>query len=134
MDEFEQSKGLKPESVASASRECSENTCRYLNDFLRESGSVIDFSFENGCFVFGEVKVDSDEARRVESFCGERSVSSYTEELKSNRIIHFASGSGTDGAKRMLKHFYLLILFVDPRIDNHFKRFIRDFAHYKDTL
>lgn len=35
---------------------------------------------------------------------------------------------------RLLAHFYNFITFVDPVIDNHYKRFVRDFLHYNDKI
>ena len=34
----------------------------------------------------------------------------------------------------MLGHFYQFIYFTNPIIDNHFKRFVRDFMHYNDRI
>jgi hypothetical protein len=33
-----------------------------------------------------------------------------------------------------LTHFYSFVHFTDPKIDNYFKRFIRDFLHYNDQI
>ena len=34
----------------------------------------------------------------------------------------------------MLSHFYGFLLFTNPVIDNYFKRFVRDFLHYTDSI
>ena len=34
----------------------------------------------------------------------------------------------------MLGHFYGFIHFTNPKIDNFYKRFVRDFLHYQDSI
>jgi hypothetical protein len=34
----------------------------------------------------------------------------------------------------LLAHFYNFVFFTDPAIDNYYKRFVRDFLHYHDTI
>jgi len=46
--------------------------------------------------------------------------------------LHFISKPGI--GLRLLEHFYCWIHFEDPKMDRHYKRFIRDFVHYVDII
>lgn len=46
-------------------------------------------------------------------------------------LIHFQA-SHRD--YRLLNHFYGFLLFTNPQIDHFYKRFVRDFLHYKDEV
>ena len=47
-------------------------------------------------------------------------------------ILHFHTSSDDDF--RILNHFYAVIHFTKPSIDNYYKRFVRDFIHYHDKI
>ncbi|KAL7551192.1 hypothetical protein ACHAWF_014388 [Thalassiosira exigua] len=67
----------------------------------------------------------------VKSFCGSRKAVFYTQELADPAIIHFDSYAKDH---RLLSHVYTFIHFTDPLVDNHYKRFVRDFMHYNDRI
>eukprot|EP00986_Skeletonema_menzelii_P015195 scaffold11248_cov145-Skeletonema_menzelii.AAC.3 len=121
-------------------RRKSDNYCGEVFDRLlgQSNMMVAPFSDEN-CLVFdidtykglnAEAKDANIEA--VRQFCGVRRPVFYTqEELASPDILHFDS---FEPEHRLLSHFYNFIFFTDPAIDNHFKRFVRDFMHYNDKI
>ena len=55
----------------------------------------------------------------------------YKSELHEEPLVHFQS---SDRDYRLLGHFYGFMMFTDPKIDNYYKRFVRDFLHYHDTI
>jgi hypothetical protein len=55
----------------------------------------------------------------------------WTEELQQHPLIHFRAG---DKQWRLLTHFYAFFHFTDPAIDNFYKRLVRDFLHYHDSI
>lgn len=60
-----------------------------------------------------------------------RTVVLYTHELHDPQLIHWKT---SDLTFRLLNHFYAFMYFTDPAVDNFYKRFVRDFLHYKDEL
>lgn len=53
--------------------------------------------------------------------------------MASPDILHFHTGD-SNGDYRILTHFYAMVYFTDPVVDNYFKRFVRDFIHYRDNI
>jgi len=54
----------------------------------------------------------------------------YNSTMQDMPLIHFKN----DKKHRILAHFYGIMLFTNPSIDNYFKRFVRDFVHYHDEI
>jgi hypothetical protein len=46
-------------------------------------------------------------------------------------LIHWQAG---ELKHRLLNHFYAFMYFMDPAVDNYYKRFVRDFLHYNDAI
>jgi GDP-fucose protein O-fucosyltransferase len=69
---------------------------------------------------------------RLERFAAKRSPQYYDDEMQKQRVVHFQSNPGS--GFRLLEHFYTFIHFEDPRMDRYYKRFVRDFVHYTDTI
>lgn len=55
----------------------------------------------------------------------------WTKEVQDHPLVHFRAG---DKQWRLLTHFYGFLHFTDPAIDNYYKRFVRDFLHYHDSI
>jgi hypothetical protein len=55
----------------------------------------------------------------------------YDKNLRDAPLVHFRSN---EKEYRLLVHFYATIHFTDPVIDNHYKRLVRDFLHYRDSI
>ena len=55
----------------------------------------------------------------------------WTKEIQKNPLIHFRAG---DKEWRLLTHFYGFFHFTNPAVENYYKRFVRDFLHYHDTI
>ena len=54
----------------------------------------------------------------------------FEEVLQNEPLIHLQSRD----THRLISHFYGLILFTNPVIDNYYKRFVRDHLHYHDQI
>ena len=123
-------------------REGAINHCENLFKLLRKAGYQPPLEAGKNCFVFDEDVFHGNEVpelleKRVARFCGsERTPIYYNQTIHEPELLHW-DGSGVDvhkGGHRLLNHFYAFLFFTDPVVDNHYKRFVRDFLHYKDTL
>jgi hypothetical protein len=56
----------------------------------------------------------------------------YDEYWQNQKLIHIMSKPGT--GYRLLQHFYSFIHFDDIKMGNLYKRFVRDYVHYIDTI
>lgn len=123
-------------------REGAKNHCKNLYKHLRKVGYQPQLEAGQNCFVFDEDVFNGHEItdalkERVDRFCGpERSPVYYNQTMHEPDLLHW-DASGVDASKgghRLLNHFYSFLFYTNPVIDNHYKRFVRDFLHYKDTL
>lgn len=123
-------------------REGAENNCEHVFKHLRKAGYQPLLEASINCFVFDKdvfhgQEVTNDLKERVDRFCGEkRTPVYYNQTLHEPDLVHW-DGTGVDankGGHRLLNHFYSFLFFSDPIVDNHYKRFVRDFLHYKDSL
>lgn len=113
--------------------------CDRINHVLREKGIIPEIEASKQCLVFDEdvyksdnvKKVSLDDKFRVERFCGTRKQIYYTSELHDPPLLHFLT---SDLEHRLLMHFYAFMYFTNPITDNYYKRFVRDFLHYKDEI
>ena len=92
----------------------------------------------NNCLIFDEDVFNRGQANPIEAkspdvsnFCGSRRPVFWTQELSTPDVLHFDS---YDKAHRLLAHYYNYVYFTDPPSDNYFKRFVRDYLHYSDTI
>ncbi|KAL7431266.1 hypothetical protein ACHAXM_003999 [Skeletonema potamos] len=99
---------------------------------------VAPFSAFKDCLIFDvdtykDINAEANDATRqlVKQFCGTRRPVFYTQKLESPDVLHFET---FERDHRLLAHFYSFILFTAPAIDNHFKRFVRDFMHFNDKI
>ena len=86
------------------------------------------------CVVFGpESKADLEPRyqEKVKKFCDFRKQFYLDESMKKASLLHFKT---QQKEYRLMEHFYNLIIFTDPMLDNFYKRFVRDFMHYKDEI
>jgi hypothetical protein len=118
--------------------------CDFIFKHLRSIGYQPQLDAQKFCYIFDrDVFVGgtpSDETKeKVRRFCGEkgqgvgeRKVVYYDKTTHDQQLIHWQAA---DVDKyRLLNHFYSFLLFTDQAVDNHYKRFVRDFLHYKDVL
>mmetsp|Transcript_24180 Transcript_24180/g.59183 ORF Transcript_24180/g.59183 Transcript_24180/m.59183 type:complete len:1126 (-) Transcript_24180:1246-4623(-) len=117
-------------------RKKSEAYCGYIEEYLEAVGYVPDMSAKRSCAVFDVDKFNGRELSpaseaSVAKFCGDRERYYWTDELQQKTLIHINAGQKE---LRLLTHFYDFVHFTDPAIDNHYKRFIRDFLHYNDQI
>lgn len=123
-------------------RDGAKNHCENLYKHLRKAGYQPQLEADRNCFVFDEDvfhghEVTDEVSKRVTRFCGpERTPVYYNQTIHEPELMHWdASGvDWTKGGHRLLNHFYSFLFYTDPAIDNHYKRFVRDFLHYKDSL
>jgi len=143
------------DSVMKSANHClyvkaSEVSCFPVYDYLSRIGHTLKGSdgkmnAGNYCYIFDENTMEKSSvslnisqsllsettARNIDSFCGEREKMYYVEEIRAAPIVHFPTSKKEF---RMLNHFYTFLHFTDKNIDNHFKRFVRDFLHYHDEI
>ncbi|KAL7459060.1 hypothetical protein ACHAWC_010805 [Mediolabrus comicus] len=73
-----------------------------------------------------------EEQAKISKFCNKRKPTFFGgNELEQVQLIHFQGG---EKYHRLLSHFYSFLYFVDDKIDHHYKRFVRDFMHYRDNI
>ena len=70
--------------------------------------------------------------RRQELFAAGRDAIYYDDYWQNQMVIHFISKP--ELGYRLLEHFYVFIHFQDPAVDRLYKRFVRDYVHYIDTI
>jgi len=110
--------------------------CGTLFDFLRESGMVPNLD-SNTCLIFDEQvfqggSLSDDSKIHVQKICQNRTSLSYYDSTYSDALLlHFDSKNRNH---RLLLHFYTFIVFTNPKYDNFYKRFVRDFVHYLDPI
>lgn len=133
------------ERVMAATQVCefrrkSDKSCFYLYDHLRAVGLVPQFVPDDMCFIFDRNYIagktlTKEALQAIENFCYGRSKMYYDTKMKDATLIHFAASvDGGANSYRMLYHFYAAIIFTDSAIDNYFKRFVRDFMRYNDSI
>lgn len=110
--------------------------CGPMFDFLRHSGTVPNLNAKT-CLVFDEESfrdgnLTEESKNRVQKFCENRTTIAYYNSSYVNApLLHFST---SDREHRLLLHFYTFLIFTNPKYDNYYKRFIRDFVHYQDAI
>jgi hypothetical protein len=128
---------LKPVADLCLHQESSEINCSVLYAHLREVGMQPPMEAGENCLVFDLDKFEGKEVSvevkaRVSKFCGSKRKEYYYDKTYHDPpLIHWIA---SEKEHRLLNHFYAFIYFTDPVIDNYYKRFVRDFLHYKDEL
>ena len=117
-------------------REKAPRSCMKVFDFLIESGHSPSFRAQDYCVIFDHdvytgKQISSDNLASTKAFCGDRNVTFWNEDFVDPVLIHFRAD---DRQYRLLTHFYAMIHFTDPSLDNYFRRFVRDFLHYHDSI
>jgi hypothetical protein len=133
-------KTLAPISEMCLHQPKSEIRCEILFTHLRKVGFQPDMgaSPDEQCLVFDEDafhgrKVAAEAQERVSRFCGwRRKPYYYDQDLHGPQLIHWDASNADK--HRLLNHFYTFMFFTDPVTDNYYKRFVRDFLHYKDLI
>ena len=119
-----------------------KNHCETMYKHLRNAGYQPPLEAGENCFVFDEDVFHGNEVKeslkeRVTRFCGpERTPVYYNKTIHEPELIHWDASKvdARKGGHRLLNHFYAFLFYSDPVVDNHYKRFVRDFLHYKDSL
>ena len=133
----EEYEALKPLANTCLWAEESPINCIALNDHLKGVGVQPTMEGMTHCLVFDldhfqGREVSPEVVNRTERFCTPRRVPVfYGDEMHRPKLIHWEAGSLK---YRLLNHFYGFLYFSDPKIDNYYKRFVRDFLHYKDDI
>lgn len=86
--------------------------------------------FDSDVFAGREVSPDLQE--RVNRFCGKERTPVYFDQSMSEPQLMYLAAHSME--YRLLNHFYSFLFFTDPVVDNHYKRFVRDFLHYRDSV
>eukprot|EP00804_Cyclotella_cryptica_P030282 CCRYP_019226-RC/>CCRYP_019226-RC protein AED:0.25 eAED:0.25 QI:120/1/1/1/0.76/0.66/18/2265/1695 len=123
-------------SKSCISQRTADNSCFFITDVLREKAYVAQIKDSKNCLIFDEgayLRNQSPLTPSIREFCGkDRSPLYYRDDMAKPDILHFHTSSNDD--YRILNHFYAVVHFTDPAIDNYMKRFVRDFIHYRDNL
>jgi len=111
--------------------------CGPLWSFYEEESKayIPEISDHGSCVIFGprsQQEADiSPHLQKIKDFCHRSKPTYYDKDMSSAQLIHFKT---QQKGYRLVQHFYNIILFTDPVIDNFFKRFVRDFLHYRDPI
>jgi len=132
--------GMKEDVLNSAEvctkRKKNKNFCDNIKKYLNQVGHSLDVGAADGCIIFDKDlyvgnPFNDEIEKSISSFCGERKRFVWTSKLKDHALIHFKAD---EKEFRLLAHFYNMIHFTDPSVDNYFKRFVRDYLHYNDQI
>jgi len=93
-------------------------------------GRFIAFPKNIGDFNLEEVKKNETVLQRLQRFGGDRSPVFYDESLQKSHHIHFPARE----SHRVLQHHYAFAFFADEKMQSFYRRFVRDFMRYKDTI
>jgi len=120
----------------------SENSCFTISNFLENSaGYLPEFRAVDGCIIFDEQIFSSSSLpppqqhslfqTNIKEFCGERKITYWKKDFNDPALMHIRSDHKE---YRLLTHFYSMLYFTNPTVDNFVKRFVRDFLHYNDEI
>ena len=121
-------------------RDKAEANCKSVFTYLASKGHSPEISAAHTCLVFDETKytkgvsapLSNATQDHLDTYCGEKREQFYWDaELNHHRLIHFRA---SEKQFRLLTHFYSMIHFTNPAIDHYYKRFVRDFLHYHDSI
>ena len=120
-------------------RKKSKSFCGHVIDYLSGVGYIAPVSAHGSCLVFdadvynGKAEpTDAAAQNYIESQCGEdRERVYFNQSWQQHKLIHFHA---SDKAHRLLAHYYGMVHFSDPTVSHYFKRFVRDFLHYHDSI
>jgi len=133
------------EGIMMPSKECdilksSKKYCQIVFDYLTEVGHNLKLK-HNKCFIFDKDvfegrEISKSNSLKVEAFCNmdqhsPREIVYFTKESQDQLLWHFQT---FQKEYRLLIHYYNLIYFTDPMMNNYVKRFVRDFLRYKDEI
>ncbi|KAL7509068.1 hypothetical protein ACHAXN_006099 [Cyclotella atomus] len=144
--------GIHGEKIRKSAEYCyymakADRPCDEVFEFLKDQAYVPELQAGRDCLIFDQAtrmrkaslaldselfhKMPQEKQQQVTQFCTKRNPIFFGGELDSAPLIHFHSGNKYH---RLLNHFYTFMYFTDPKVDNHFKRFVRDNLHYDDTI
>jgi hypothetical protein len=118
-------------------RKMADNFCGPVFDYLDDVGHYPNISASHTCLVFDEDEYQgnrpsAETQEHVHDVCGEkRDVVYWNQEMNKYPLLHIRAGSKET---RLLTHFYGMMHFTDVATDHYYKRFVRDFLHYHDSI
>ena len=131
----------KVDTIYSAAESCekrakAQGPCSAIEEFLDTIGYNPGWSAPRTCLIFDKAAMESapSDAAFAEAaeHCGEkRQPSFWNQTLASHDILHLPAGKKDF---RLLTHFYNMVLFSDPTESHYYKRFVRDYLHYHDSI
>ena len=146
---FEIPNGIEGTKIMLAAEQCyyitkSDRPCDAVYDFLRSNAYVPDIQAGRDCLIFDTdhigvediSELPTETQAKIADFCGRnkrdaRNPILFGGELATSRLVHFHAG---EKYHRLLNHFYTFLFFSDVKMDHHYKRFVRDFLHYPDSI
>jgi hypothetical protein len=118
-------------------RKAATGFCGPVFDYLDHVGHYPNISATNTCLVFDEDEYkgnrpSAETQEKTKSTCGEkREILYWNEEMNSYPLLHVRAGHKEF---RLLTHFYGMMHFTNAAEDNYYRRFVRDFLHYHDSI
>ena len=107
-------------------------------EYIRNKSYVSTLNDMKNCLIFdttasgGSTITSRSVQDGIKRFCGDREALYYDSMMAAPEIFHFHSSAIEEF--RLLNHFYAVMHFTNPVENNYYKRFIRDFIHYKDEI
>eukprot|EP00977_Amphora_coffeiformis_P021218 scaffold9062_cov154-Amphora_coffeaeformis.AAC.4 len=117
-------------------REKAKGPCSIVENFLDKIGHNPKWPATQTCLIFDKAAMESapsDAAFAIAAeYCGEkRKPTFWNQEVAAENILHFPAGQKDF---RLLSHFYNYVFFSDPVESHYYKRFVRDYLHYHDSI
>ena len=118
-------------------------SCEFLWEYYRslDNALVAPISADSHCIVFDDDEDGDGSVGKgvgggtkedlIQEFCSYRSRFYYTGKYRDVDLLHFAT---QHRETRLMEHFYNLVYFTNPVLDNYYKRFVRDALRYKDEI
>ncbi|KAL7533903.1 hypothetical protein ACHAXR_005519 [Thalassiosira sp. AJA248-18] len=118
----------------------SEKSCIHLYEYMSQVADYVpDWHSEHHCLIMDDQNwfryetghFDDSNLQKIQQFCAQRKPISYNKQIHDAPLLHFRSHFKDT---RLLAHFYAFIHFTNPKIDNYYKRLVRDRVRYSDEI
>jgi hypothetical protein len=103
----------------------------HVADYAPEwMGHFLAMPAHKGDWNMSAAQLDSKVLKRLKEFENGRQPVFYDQTMQKAHHIHFPA----DHAHRLLQHHYAFVFFADPAMQTFYKRFVRDYMRYKDSI
>lgn len=129
------------EKVLGASEFCdndkkSPHACLPMLQYLEEVGHLPNVKAADACILFdkdyyNDIEISDELEESVLGITGFRRQAYFDRVSQQPTLMHFR---GHRRDYRVRAHFYGFVVFTNPKIDNYYKRLVRDTLHYNDEI